>query len=285
MLAYNKCKTVAPVPDCNPFEIVTDVIWGNERYKYKGKCLYIKSWIDSGIVYVKDILDECGRIITETDLLKKLKKQSNWIAEYCMVKSTCKHIENKSTKLEFACIRIDHNVPRLFVKGKTFDILNRKSNFYYAILRDQSFKIPYMQKVWCKQLSLDCLLFQQTWNKIYDIKVRYMPIKKLAEFNYKILSGTLPCGQILSKWKIDIPATCLVCNVKEDVKHMLFECSKVSNIWQQLGSIMQVNLRLKHVVIGYYLDQNNTTTILNWLCCLTAYSYYILYKILISRPC
>ena len=40
--------------ECNPYEIATDVIWGNERYKYKGKCLYIKNWIESGFMYIND---------------------------------------------------------------------------------------------------------------------------------------------------------------------------------------------------------------------------------------
>jgi len=37
---------------------------------------------------------------------------------------------------------------------------------------------------------------------------------------------------------------------------------------------MHVNLQWKHIVIGYFLDQNNTTKTLNWLCCLTAYSIF-----------
>jgi len=67
---------------------------------------------------------------------------------------------------------------------------------------------------------------------------------------------------MLSKWKADIPSVCVVCHVKEDIKHKLFDCSKVKYIWKQVGNIMHVNLQWKHIVIGYFLDQNNTYILL-----------------------
>ena len=274
ILAYNKCKTVRPMTECNTHEIVTDVIWGNERFKFKGKCLYIKNWIESGILYVNDILDGNGRIIRETVLIERLHNRSNWIAEYHMVKGVCKIVEKISSKLENTSVRIGDTIPRIFAMNKLNDVINKRTGFYYNILRNQSFKIPYMQTVWCKLLDLDYLLFQKSWSRIYVIKIKQMPIKKLAEFNYKLLAGILPCGQLLSKWIEDIPLSCTVCNIKEDLKHMLFEWKKAKDIWSQISSILRVNIQWKHVVIGYSQEQNNTTRTLNWICCLAAYSIF-----------
>ena len=235
--------------------------------------MYNKNWINSGIVFVRDILDVHGRIMKEGEIIKRLKNRSNWIADYCMIKKACKVVEGLSRKLEFANVKIsDHAV--IYTKNKNWDVLYQKAGFYYKILRDQNYQVPYMQKVWCKQLDIEYLNFQSSWNNIYNIKIRQMPIVKLAEFNYKILSGTLPCGHVLSKWKSNIPSECVVCHVKEDMRHMLFDCSKVNSIWKNVGNIMHVNLQWKHIVIGYFLDQNNTTKTLNWLCCLMAYSIF-----------
>lgn len=166
VIAYNKCKTVRPVNQCNPYEIATDVIWGNERYKYKGKCLHIKSWIEAGIIYIKDILGEEGNILRGKEVINLLKNKKNWIAEYCMVKNACKSVEKVTDALMFASVNLDANLIKLFSKNKTYDVLNRKSGFFYSILRDQ------MQKVWCKHLDLECLNFQQTWNLIFHNKVK-----------------------------------------------------------------------------------------------------------------
>jgi len=233
ILAYNKCKTIKPILECNPYEIVTDVIWGNIRYRFKGECLYNKSWINSGFVFIKDILDVNGRIMQAEDIVKRLQNRSNWIADYCMIKKACKVVEGLSSKLEYANVKISDRVV-IYAKNKNWDVLYQKLGFYYKTLRDQNYKVPYMQKVWCKQLDVECLNFQSSWNSIYNIKIRQMPIIKLAEFNYKILSGTLPCGYMLSKWKADIPSVCIVCDVKENIKHMLFDCSKVKKSGNKL---------------------------------------------------
>ena len=38
-----------------------------------------------------------------------------------------------------------------------------------------------MHKVWYKQLELDCLNFEETWNNIYITRIRKMPFKKIAD--------------------------------------------------------------------------------------------------------
>ena len=274
LLAYNLCKTVRPVMDITPYEVVTDIIWGNERFKHDGKCLWFKSWIDSGIIYVRDILDNEGKILDGTRIMNKLQNTCNWIAEYSMVKKACKIVERLSSKLAYTNVKISERPPTIYVKSKNYDIVDKKSGFYYDILRNQIFKLPYMQKVWSKELNLECLEFQDTWHRIYNIKVRKMPVKKLAEFNYKILSGILPCGFTLSKWKKDIPSNCIVCHVKEDLKHMLYDCKKVCDIWKKIGQKLCVLVKWRHIVIGYFQNQNETTKDLNCLFSMVAYSIF-----------
>lgn len=58
------------------------------------------------------------------------------------------------------------------------------------------------------------------------------------------------------------------------MKHMLFECKKVKDIWKAIGSYMHVNIQWKHLVIGYFSEQNNSTRIRNWIYCMTAYSIF-----------
>ena len=273
ILAYNKCKTVKPVVESKAYEIASDVLWGNERFKYKGECLYIRNWIDSGILYVKDILNENGCLMEGEAIMNKLKNKANWISEYCMVKRVCKVVEQITQDLVNVSVNIVNRAPCIYVKNKVLDVINRKSGFYYTILREQNFKVPYMQKVWSRELNMESLKFQSTWNKIYKVKIKQMPIKKLAEFNYKLLLGTLPCGYVLSKWK-DISEKCDVCYVKEDIKHMLFNCTKTHNIWNQVNNVMQIKLQWKHIVVGHYMEQNTTTTQINWICCLVAYSIF-----------
>ncbi len=222
---------------------------------------------------MKDILDENGYLLKGDVVMNKLSNKSDWISEYCKVKRACMIVEKKTIELGKVTINIVDRTPSLFAINKMYDICNRRSGFYYSLLRDQRFKKPYMQNVWLKQLGLDNLKFQSTWNNIYKIKIKNMPIKKLAEFNYKLLSGTLPSGYFLSKWK-DISEHCDLCKLKEDTRHMLYDCKNVTDIWNSVRNVLHVNLQYKHIVIGYYMEQNSVTKMINWICCLVAYSIF-----------
>jgi hypothetical protein len=132
----------------------------------------------------------------------------------------------------------------------------------------------YMQKVWYKELEMDCLEFQSTWENIYKVKIKQMSIMKLAEFNYKILSGTIPCGMALCKWKTNISPICNVCNTNENIKHMLYSCCKATDIWDIIAKVVKVDIKWKHIVVGYFFEQNVTTVMLNWIISLSAYSIF-----------
>jgi hypothetical protein len=241
---------------------------------FKGKCLYTKNWIKSNILYVRDIIDQSGKIIDEKELLDRLTVKVNWIAEYHMVQKACKIIEVKDLSDLCNTVNIRKGIYQLYIKDKHYDIENKRSNFYYDALRNVKFVHPYMQNVWYKELKLDSLKYQRNWQLIYKIRIKKMPIKKIAEFNYKLLTGILPCGMLLSKWKKNIGSQCSVCLESETLKHMLYECRKVNHIWNKFGRLFTVHIRWKHIVIGYYLHLNENTKAINLLTSFIAYSIF-----------
>ena len=85
LLAFNNCKTIKPIDNCNPLHIMTEIIWGNEMFKFRKCCLYNKNWIDSNIVYCKDLFTMNGEVLPEIELIHKLKDARNWIGEYSMI--------------------------------------------------------------------------------------------------------------------------------------------------------------------------------------------------------
>ncbi len=275
IIAYNRCKTNKSIISCTPHEIVSELIWGNERYMLNGKCLYSKNWIQSDIMYVKDIMNDEGKIICGNVLLGKLKAKQNWIAEYLAVKNACKIIEIKD--IAYLCqpgVHIKVNRQTIFVDGKHYDVCDRDCKFFYNALRNKKFKYPYMQEVWCNELKLDTLRYKYNWEKIYVNKVKKMPLTKLGEFNYKVLSGTIPCGFLLSKWKDNIDPKCTVCDELENIKHILYECNMVKDVWKYVGIYFNINLMWKHIVVGYFTVINEMTKTINLIISFIAYSIF-----------
>lgn len=60
-------------------DIVRQPIWNNCNMRYKGNVIFFENWVKSGILFVKDILDNNGKIRTLESLTNVLKDRSNWL--------------------------------------------------------------------------------------------------------------------------------------------------------------------------------------------------------------
>ena len=67
-------------------DFLKSIIWGNEAFQQKGKCLFLRNWIRSGYVFVKDLFDKHGDFFTEEVICKKLESTRKWMVEYMVVK-------------------------------------------------------------------------------------------------------------------------------------------------------------------------------------------------------
>lgn len=52
---------------------------------YKGNVLFFENWVKSGILFVKDILDNNGKIWILESLINVLKDRFNWLCEYKII--------------------------------------------------------------------------------------------------------------------------------------------------------------------------------------------------------
>ena len=91
----------------------------------------------------------------------------------------------------------------------------------------------------------------RNWTCIYEQKLCFKGFNDLSIFNFKILNNILPCGKSLHRWKTNISKNCDMCKEVESIKHMLYECSHVSQIWLKISNILDFNVKWKTIVCGY----------------------------------
>ena len=84
--SYYRCKTIKSLEHMNSYDFLSSTIWGNELFKFKNKCLFFKHWIDSNIVYVRDLFNRNGNMHAYEYVLNKLTNTRNWLIEYSMIK-------------------------------------------------------------------------------------------------------------------------------------------------------------------------------------------------------
>ncbi len=111
------------------------------------------------------------------------------------------------------------------------------------------------------------------WSSVYSYQVWNIKEKKLAEFNYKILCNILYTKSTIAKWNKDISTTCDYCNEEHTARHLIFECPRVVNLWKLIGSVIKLDIKYKHVVIGNTVT-NNIISMRNLLISYIAYGIY-----------
>lgn len=70
-------------------------IWSNKIFNFKGKTICFENWIKSGILYVKDIFEENGTLKSSSDIFGTLRKRTNWLCEYKIIKQIFTKFELK----------------------------------------------------------------------------------------------------------------------------------------------------------------------------------------------
>ena len=79
---------------------------------------------------------------------------------------------------------------------------------------------------------------------------------KLAEFNYKVRSRILACGELVSKWDNSVRSKCLQCNEIDSISHLLYQFKLGKQIWHIVNRSLSENIQLEDIVFGTKLTSD-----------------------------
>ena len=62
----------------------------------------------------------------------------------------------------------------------------------------------------------------------------------------------------VSKWNRTVSnlIKCMYCKHVENIKHRIFECNNVHEIWYSVGKFLSFQIKLKHIVAKFYSKEN-----------------------------
>ena len=270
-VAYNKCKTLVPVNLLSENSIFKQTLFGNELFKVEGKCLLYKSWCDAGIKYVRDIIGINGMLVPDNALYDLINPKQQLLHQMFTIKNMVAKLV-KGCDLSLASfVNLRKEVCIMF-NNKQYTICDKKSRFFYKILKQSRTTRTHMELKWSNMFSFENIPF--VWKNIYGQKVINVFNKKFSEVCFKIIHNILPCGYTLSKWETTVKPECEVCNEIETMKHMLYDCPRVFNMWQKVSYALQFDVQWKHLVCGFIqCEINDKMKFINMM--LTAILYAI----------
>ena len=77
LIAYNKCKSIIPLEKMSVFDILNQPLWGNRHLMCNNKCIIFQEWIKSDLLYVKNLVNNNGILMRDTEIEKKIKRKIN----------------------------------------------------------------------------------------------------------------------------------------------------------------------------------------------------------------
>ena len=99
-----------------------------------------------------------------------------------------------------------------------------------------------------------------TWTTIGTKRVMMQKVKKLADFNFKLLHKILPCGENLKKWKIQNSPKCrFSCDAVETYEHMFIKCPKLHSTYSKIAKMLKelqydIHFNYKLLIFGYKIS-------------------------------
>jgi hypothetical protein len=213
-------------------------IWGNVCLKRKIngtlQTLYLKNWIDSGVMYVGQLRFINGKICMNY-LNTLIRRKNNILAEAFIIQQCLNPYKQLLTNKN----QID------FMPTNNKILLSKSKQYYSNILLriSGSFKL---QK-WAYRLSLD--IPDTELNNIFNRKIKQIIDKKLSEFNYKILHNILVCDSYLAKFT-NTNKMCNICNKICDILHLLYECKISQQVWHITNNALTQYISPSDIVLG-----------------------------------
>ena len=259
---------------CTWEDYINQPIWYNDIVKVGGKSIFYKNFLEKGIVFIYDLLNDQGKPFNISYYKDYLGIQTSFIEIQGLI-NAINNIKNSLLIEENSNLNI--NRPMLPVNLKLLLRDKKGCQQIYQIL-SQNIETPTAQNKWKNDLSLPDNF---KWQKVYSVPYGITKDTQLRWFQYRLIHRILATNTFLNKIGIKDDNKCTFCKTHpETLLHLLWYCEKVKNFWYDLTNwligecthIVNLNLTSQDVILGIYNNQK-ADNILNFI--LLSAKFYI----------
>ena len=210
---------------------LSEPIFNNNKIRFKGKTLFIKSFINRNILYIQDLYEDYN--ILGLSKFKEIYGSYNGIElDYNVVINAIVHKH----------VQFTNNRP----KREQFENLTRRE--IYDKIKPKG-GIEHVKNFWERK---GCLMEGNYW----EIPIQCTGEVRLRLLQWKIIHNIYPTNILLYKMKIAASVLCESCQVTDYTEKFFFHCNTVKKIWQAIENSIQsstgisIKLGVKEVMLG-----------------------------------
>ena len=251
----------------DPKDILSQPIWFNKNLKIDQKTVFFHSWVQAGIFYVNDLLDENNHFMS----LNKLNELYGLTANFLRYNSILSMIPRSWKNIILQSEKLDS------VTNDDFEFVKRNKKptqfFYKKFLSMFSEQPQKQQNKWQNELEVEI----DNWEQIYLTPHHCTKSSKYITFQYKILNRILSTNNLLMKCKLKETNLCSFCNeTRETILHLLWDCYVVKNLWLEFANFLSdtCNITFNFSASNVILGCDNADALVNFLIILVKYYIY-----------
>ena len=208
------------------------IIWNNRDILVDGKPIFYNSWVNKGIICIKDLLAEDLNFLSLTELKAKLNLEVPFTTFYGIPKIWKVKLRNT-------------------VSSKVQSLSLPSTKIAYSILLSKSYLIPTGESK-----ILNYGFTKENIQNVYMLPFRILHEPKLIIFQFKIIHNILPTQSSLFRAGIKDSDSCPLCSYEsQSLLHMLFTCNISYTFWNLFTrwwhKTYQEHIKLSESVILY----------------------------------
>ena len=231
----------------------SSIIWNNKNIRIDGKPVFYKKFFEKNI----SLISQLGLSKNNLDSLEAVRQKTNiscnfleWSGLRSAIPSHMRKDDGVSTITKLGFIHND----------AFYDVSLAKSKQYYNLLIKLKATLPNTAKKLKDKFNIE----YEDLSVVYLLPIKVCIETSLRDFQFKVLNYITCTNILLKKLGVVDSDICSFCNLsREEIEHMLFNCSVSQNFWNDFKWYWYCNtkeiimLSLKDIIVGVFGNGND----------------------------
>ena len=258
--------------------ILEEFLWHNKCITIEKQPFLWKSWYNSGVKYVHDLLDENGNFLSAEELSYKYDLNVTFLQALQLRKALPFIWRQKLKSIEvpktfFPQISVYCNVT---TSVRNFTSMLSKEIYWMLWKHQRKKKTPAALLKWNEIYQIQ----NEDWQHIFKAAFLSCTSTFFQSFQYKVLHRIIACRHWLYNLRVIDSPNCLYCGKDDTIVHFFYHCPILRQFWTSFclwwsrltNSVTSDNFHDITVIFGGKIDCDEA---ISFNYCLTIAKYYI----------
>ena len=240
----------------------SQILWFNSNIKVGNTVLFHEHLLNSGVIYISDLLDENREFYKLNEFNMKFNCSINFLYYLGLIHSIPNHYNTG----------IKNTVQTVSIESSKIDVLmqtKKVSRKVYSDLAKKCASFPEKSYQFFSQ-TLNININKDLFISFFGLMYESTRSTKLRNFQFRLLHNSIITNIQLKSWNIKDTDLCTFCNsTPETVFHLMLNCHISRSIWEEIYDFIarvsgiRINIKNEEIILGIYEKEKYFQNVFN----------------------